>query len=333
MSKPPKTVTAVACANIALIKYWGKRDPVLNLPAVGSISLTLDKLRSYTHVTFRSDLSEDSLEINNQTAPGMQHNRIQKFMNLIRQRSGIAAYAEIKSENNFPTGAGLASSASAFAALSLAASSAAELNLNDKELSICARMGSGSAARSIYGGFVEMQIGTDPQGEEDYAVQLADENYWDLRLLILITALEEKKTGSTHAMNVSAQTSPFYHDWVSKQKGDLSEMRKAISDKDFEKLGELAEHNALKMHALMFSSKPAIIYWNKTTIELIHVIQELRRSGFPVYFTIDAGPQIKVITLPSSQNDLQEKFSNIPGIQKIIATKLGHGVRLEENPT
>ncbi len=327
---PKNTVTAIANANIALIKYWGKRDSALNLPAVGSISLTLESLKTKTRVSYCSELENDKLFINDVPATGKDLDRVQKYMAIIRQNYHIDQFAQIDSHNNFPTGAGLASSASAFAALSLAATSAAGTHLSSKDLSILSRKGSGSAARSVYGGFVEMKLGTRSDGDDDYAIQLEPSTYWDLRLLILVTSRQKKSIGSTEAMRICADTSPYYGKWIESSHNDLKSMREAIRSKDFELLGDLAEHNALKMHSVIMSSRPPVIYWNRMTIELIHYIQKIRKEGIPAYFTIDAGPQIKVITLPSHVSKLIKRFSKVSGIEEIIESKLGKDVRLRE---
>ena len=323
MVQKPKSAFAVACANVALIKYWGKRNGMINLPAVGSISLTLEALKTRTRVTFDPELEADNLIINNHQATDHQQQRIAQFLNIIREKSGTHLFAKIISENNFPTAAGLASSASGFAALAMAAASALKLNLSKEALSGLSRLGSGSAARSIYGGIVEMQKGHDSSGKEDFAVQLAPPEYWDLRVLVLVTSKEEKKTGSTNAMNISAKTSPYYTSWVASSAADLDEMRDAIRKKDFEKLGDLTEFSTLKMHALTLSSKPPVIYWNSRTLELIEQTRELRFGGVPVYFTIDAGPQVKLITLPEHMKTLSQHFGSIPWIEKLLETKLG----------
>lgn len=328
MTKQNYTAQAIACSNIALIKYWGKRDLNLNLPAVGSISMTLDELTTRTSVTFQPDFTEDILILNDRNASEKQTSRVSNFLNIIRKKSGISDYARVNTLNNFPTGAGLASSASAFAALSLAATKAAGLNISQKELSILARRGSGSAARSIYGGYVEMQSGPDPSGNDDFAIQLFPVDYWDLRMLILITSHDEKMISSTEAMIRTEKTSPYYNEWVKNSVNELKEMRDAIARKNFQKTGELAESNALKMHALTLSSHPPVIYWNETSILLMHAIQDLRRGGTPVFFTIDAGAQIKALTLPEYETELIELFSSYPGVKEVITCKVGSGALL-----
>jgi len=328
MTQKPKTATAVACANIALLKYWSTRDNVLNLPSVGSISLTLDALKTQTRISFNPNLVKDILTINNKKVPLAQEKRTGEFLDIIRRKSGFQLYAEIVSSNNFPTGAGLASSASGFAALCMATTHALDLGFNKRKLSELSRRGSGSAARSIYGGFVEMVRGKDLSGQEDVALQLAPPNYWDIRLLVLITSIKEKKIGSTEAMNITAKTSPYYQNWINNSDRDLEEMKDAIRKKDFEKLGDLTEFSALKMHALTLSARPPILYWNSKTIELIEEVKKIRRSGIPAFFTIDAGPQVKVITLPDHIEALKTHFESIKGIEKIMESKLGPDAKL-----
>ena len=315
--------TAIAHSNIALVKYWGKRAPKLNLPAVGSISITLDALRTTTYVEFIPDLIHDMLELNGVQIESEERLRVQKFMDLIRQKAGTNDYAIIKSDNNFPTAAGLASSASAFAALALAGTRAAGLDLSPKELSILARIGSGSAARSIFGGFVEMNKGLFKNGSDAFAKPIADANYWDLRVLIAVTSESEKKTGSTDGMTQSKKTSPYYKDWVATSSKDLSGMRAAITKKDFQKLGEISEFSCLKMHAVALATNPGLIYWNGTTVEGMHLIRELRGKGTEAYFTIDAGPQLKAICQADDEQKVKKDLESLPGVQRVIATKLG----------
>ena len=248
--------TARAHANIALIKYWGKRDIPLNLPAVGSISLTLEALATTTTVTFRSGLSTDSLQLNGIEANEKQRRRASEFLNRIRRLAEIDIHAENISSNNFPTGAGLASSASGFAALTVAAASAAGLDLSSAKLSELSRLGSGSAARSIYGGFVEMHLGSEADGSDSIATQIQTEDYWPLELLILITSDEHKKIGSTEGMNRTAETSPYYQQRVDTGPNDIAAMHKIIAAKDFTQLGELTEYSCLKMHALAMAANP-----------------------------------------------------------------------------
>lgn len=321
---------ARAHANIALIKYWGKRDEQLNIPAVGSISLTLNALWTETEVIFDPKRSQDELVLNNRQATPDELRRTSRFLDLIRAIKKTTLKARVHSVNNFPTAAGLASSASGFAALTVAASEALGLKFSPKEWSVLARQGSGSAARSIFGGLVEMHTGQLPDGSDAFAEPLAPPDYWDLRLLIGITSARPKKIGSTEGMNRSRETSPYYRAWIESQSADLQEMREAIRQKDFQKLGELSEHSCLKMHALALSSRPGILYWNAITIDAMHAVRELRSKGVAAYFTIDAGPQIKVLCLPENEVRVRDMLRSINGIERIVVNKPGNGVQILE---
>ncbi len=322
--------TAKAHPNIALVKYWGKRDQKLNLPAVGSISVTLNKLHTISSVHFREDLQNDILILNGEEAKPDQTLRISRFLDLIRHKAGISTKAEVSSKNNFPTGAGLASSASAFASLALAGSQAAGLQMQASALSELARLGSGSAARSIFGGFAEMKVGERADGSDAVAVPLADENHWDLRILIAITSEEEKEIGSTTGMNHTARTSPYYGQWVFSSQADLENMRRAIFLRNFTELGQITELSCLKMHAVAMSANPGLIYWNSTTVEAIHTIRKLRNREIPVYFTIDAGPQIKALCPAPYSEEVHDALQKISGVLRIIETSLGPAAALTE---
>lgn len=322
--------TATAHSNLALVKYWGKRNSALNLPAVGSISITLADLTTRTTVQFDSQFDRDTLMLNGVRTEAGKEKKVHAFLDIVRQQAKIKHFARVTSENNYPTGAGLASSASGFAALALASTQAAQLSLSPEQLSVLARRGSGSAARSIFGGFVEMKAGQKPDGTDSYAVELADENHWGINIIIAITTDQEKQIGSTEGMNQTALTSPFYTDWISSSKQDLNEMRSAIAAKDFQKLGEISEHSCLKMHGLAMSAKPGIVYWNATTISIIDFVRELRRKNLQCYFSIDAGPQVKIICLPNDAEKLENLVNNIPGVKRTIRTSLGPGAKLIE---
>ncbi len=322
------SATAVAHANIALIKYWGKRNETLNLPAAGSISLTLDALKTETTVRYEETLQTDQFELNGNLLAGNSVLRISNFLD-IAYGSNNRPKAAVQSANNFPTSAGLASSASGFAALALAAAKAAGQERSKKELSRLARRGSGSAARSIFGGFAEMICGSKSNGEEDYAAGLFDENHWDVRMLIAVTSTQEKAVGSTQGMKRSAKTSPFYESWLQNQSYDLDEMRNAVKEKDFEKMGELAEHNCFKMHSLALSAEPPLLYWNETTVKIIHLIQNMRKAGTPVYLTVDAGPQVKIICLPDVINEVKQALQTVGGINEILECKPGPGASIK----
>jgi diphosphomevalonate decarboxylase len=321
-------VTAQAYANIALIKYWGKRSVDLNLPAVGSISLTLDALKTTTTLQFDSTLESDILQLDHRNVVGKPIERITQFLDTAAQTADRPK-AKIVSSNSFPTGAGLASSASGFAALAVAVNEAMKLHLSNEELSILARQGSGSAARSIFGGFAEMKCGTSLEdGQHDYAVQLEDESYWDLRLLIAVTSTDKKEIGSTEGMVRTAKSSPFYDGWVESQPEDLNEMRSAIKKKDFVKVGELTEHSCFKMHGLAMSGKPPLLYWNGATTEMIHTIWNLRSKGTAAYVTMDAGPQVKVLCQPGNSELVKQAMLSVKGVKQVIEAKPGPGAAI-----
>lgn len=318
--------TAKANTNIALIKYWGKRDEKLVLPMNSSISITLDKFYTVTTVEFKEKLIKDIFILNNNIASEKDTIKVSKFLDRIRGLSSTNLYAEVTSENKVPTAAGFASSASGFAALTAAASKALSLNLSKKELSILARQGSGSASRSIYGGFVEWKKGEEKDGQDSFAKQLLSENDWNISILSVVIASKEKKVSSREGMKRTVKTSPFYSGWLSTIKKDLDMVRQAIKVQNFEKLGKAVEENALKMHATMFGAVPPILYWGKGTMGVIHHIQNLRLTGIPVYFTIDAGPNVKVICLPEDKNRIYESLLTIQAVQDIVICNPGSGV-------
>jgi diphosphomevalonate decarboxylase len=321
------TARARAHSNIALIKYWGKRDAALNIPAVGSISITLDALTTDTRVTFDPALRGDELSLDGRQVDAV---RVSRVLDLVRERVGLTAHARVVSTNDFPTGAGLASSASGFAALAVAASSAAGLILDARELSILARRGSGSAARSIFGGYVELHAGSATDGSDAFAEPVTDAGRWPMSVVIAITDQSAKSVSSTTGMSASSATSPFFGSWVDTSDADLTAMRAAISGRDFTALGELAEYSCLKLHALMLTTRPALIYWNAATIATMHAVRELRRSGVPVYFTIDAGPQVKALCAPADAATVANALASVAGVTEIRTSALGEGTRLAD---
>jgi len=327
-----KKIKARACSNIALVKYWGKRNIELNLPAVASISITLDSLYTDTSVDFKKELTADQLILNGETASQKDTARLSGFLDLIRKKAGINDFAYVDSINNFPTSAGLASSASSFACLTLAASRAANLDLNNNELSEYARIGSGSAARSVFGGFVEMKLGQKDDGSDAIAYPLYPKEHWDLTVLIAITSEKKKKTGSTDGMESSRLTSPYYQSWIDSSQVDIDEMRQAITDKDFEKVADVSEFSCLKMHALALATNPGLIYWNGTTVNLMHKVRAMREEGIPVFFTIDAGPQLKAICPTEFAAKIETVLMEDTGVKRIIKTSLGgDAIILEES--
>lgn len=322
-----RVAAAQAQPNIALIKYWGKRDVALNLPVVGSLSITLDTLWTRTEVRFSDALDADSMVLNGKSDP-KQLKRTSACLDLLRARAGIRTRAAVVSTNNFPTGAGLASSASGFAAMVLAGDAALGLNLTPAEQSVLARRCSGSAARSIFGGYVEWAHGSRADGEDSVATPLLPADAWPLSVAVAITSTAEKAIGSTEGMNRTADTSPYQDAWIDSQEADLAEARAAIAERDFERLADISEHSCLKMHALALAAKPGLLYWNAATVAAMHVVRSLRAQGVPVFFTIDAGPQLKAVCLPSAASRVAAALREVPGVLNVVETGLGGAAHL-----
>ena len=313
--------TARAQPNIALIKYWGKRDTVNNLPAVGSISVTLADLFTEMSISFDEALDRDRLVVNGKDSGSMQP-RISACLDNVVGTS--RARAQIDSRCNFPVAAGLASSASSFAAAVVAASAAAGIDLSTAHLASLAGRASGSAARSLYGGFAELR-----NTESDVSVEtILDGDKWPLKVVIAVTSDGPKSVGSGEAMEISRKTSPFYGRWIESQPDDLATARDAIRECDFEKLADVSEHNCLKMHSVMWASRPSIAYWNAATVDCLHGIRELRSKGVAVFFTIDAGPQVKAVCIESDEARVREVLSSTGGVNEVLCSGLGAGARL-----
>ncbi|MBC8131919.1 MAG: diphosphomevalonate decarboxylase, partial [Deltaproteobacteria bacterium] len=245
-----------------------------------------------------------------------------------RERAGISARAEVVTENSVPTAAGLASSASGFAALALAASRAAGLTLVPPQLSALARRGSGSAARSIFGGFVEMRPGAFADGSDAVAAPIPEGDGWAVRLVVAITAEGEKAIGSTAAMDRTARTSPFYESWLRSVPRDLQDARAAIAERDLTRLGMVAERSAINMHATAMSADPAIFYWTPTTLAAMQTVRSLRDRGVSAYFTIDAGPHVKVLCDQADAVAVEAALAATPGVLRTVAASPGRGARI-----
>lgn len=310
-------VTAVAHPNIALIKYWGKTTGPGNLPATGSISIGLEALWTTTSMSFSDGLA-DSVRFDDVETEDEKAARIIGFLSVIRQIYGEETRLRVDTRNNFPTGAGLASSASGFAALSLAADRLLGLGLSREALAGLARQGSGSAARSIYGGFVEMTA-----GEDSTARPLAASETWPLEVVIAITSEAEKETGSTAAMQLTRETSPYFASWVTTHAADMKAARDAIAGRDFEQLADVCESNCLKMHATIMTSRPPLVYWNGVTLDVLHTVRQLRKAGVPAFFTIDAGPQVKVVCETDYTGTVEAALRGIPGVQRSVTSRIG----------
>jgi diphosphomevalonate decarboxylase len=323
--------SAKANSNIALTKYWGKRDKELMLPNNGSISMTLSDLFTKTTVEFDGKYAEDEFWINGEKNTTKEASEVSAFLGIVREKAGTDSKAKVMTENNFPTAAGLASSASGYAALALAASKAAGLSLDAKELSMLARRGSGSAARSIHGGFVEWKKGEKDDGSDCYAEQVAPPGHWpEFRMLTTIVSSARKKVKSRAGMAQTVATSPMYRAWLETVEPDIEAVRQGITGKDFEKVGSVSEANTIKMHATMITTKPPIIYWQPATMAVIHAVLAWRDEGIKCYFTIDAGPQMKVMCLEKDAAMLREGIMKIEGVEKVIECRCGGPAELLE---
>jgi len=322
-------VTGIALAhpNIALIKYWGKREAGANVPATGSLSITLDSLNTRTRIVFDAALDHDELLLDGKHDTAALA-RVSACLDILRTLARDERRARVETRNDFPTAAGLASSASGFAALTLAASAALDLQLDRRTLSKIARRASGSAARSLYGGFVVLRAGRD--GDDDPAAQsLLDANEWPLSVVIVITTRAPKATGSRAGMETSRRTSPFYQAWLDGADQDLAIAQAAVLARDFAQLAEISEYNCLKMHAVMHGSRPPLIYWNGATLECMRRVRDLREcEGVQVFFTIDAGPQVKAVCLPEDASRVATALREIPGVESVLTSGIGEGARL-----
>jgi diphosphomevalonate decarboxylase len=316
---------AIAHPNIAFIKYWGNRDEVLRLPVNGSISMNLAGLETRTSVTFVEAYQDDSLTLNSRPATGAALKRVSAFLDLVRQMAGIQTRAEVTSQSNFPTGAGIASSASGFAALALAAIQAAGIPLDEAGLSRLARRGSGSACRSIPAGFVEWQVGN---GDTDsYAVSIAPSGHWPLVDCIAIVSSHPKATGSTEGQAL-AGTSPLQAGRVSDAPRRLELCRNAILRRDFATFADIVELDSNMLHAVMMTSNPPLYYWQPATLTVMQAVQAARAKGLPVCYTVDAGPNVHVITEATEAEYTADLLRGLPGVQEVRTARVGGPARL-----
>jgi diphosphomevalonate decarboxylase len=320
------SVTARAHANIALVKYWGKRDAALNLPAAGSLSLTLDALTTFTTVDFDAGLDADAMTLDGRAATAGELGRTSAWLDLVRARAGITTRARIDTRNEFPTASGLASSASGYAALAVAASRAAGLDLSPRALSELARRGSGSAARSIFGGLVRMHAGTAPDGSDAVAEPIADPHLLVPRLRMVVAIVgggAPKAHGSRDAMEHCAATSPYYGAWIASVGRDLQNAEEAIATGDLRQLGATAEVSAHAMHAVAAASRPPIIYWQPATLAAVATVRALRDAGRAAWATIDAGPHVKVLTTADDAAAVAEAMAATPGVGRVLISAAG----------
>lgn len=320
-----RSARAVAPSNIALVKYWGKRDGRLNLPAMGSLSVSLRNLETQSQVTFLDEEGDDEIFLDGQPVNASGVERVGRMLEVLRAKTEVQGRARIESSSNFPVGAGIASSASGMAAVALAASAAAGWKASREEVSALARLGSGSACRSIFGGYVEWRKGVAPGGEDSHGVEVAPYEYWELDVLVAVVDSGPKKISSGKGMVQSARTSSFYPAWVAGNEPDLESARTALSNRDFEALGQVTESSALKMHATMMTGSPSILYWRPGTLEVLEWMAELRASGVSCFFTMDAGPNVKLFFPPGESVQWQESLKALPSVERVILSSVGPG--------
>ena len=315
--------TAVANPNIAFVKYWGQIDDTLNLPANPSVSMNLAALTTVTTVEFRPGLHVDTVTIDDKPAAGEPFERVVAQLDLVRSLADVAARACVVSRNDFPAGTGLASSSSAFAALSLAATRAAGLDLDEKALSRLARLGSGSACRSVPAGFSVWQ------GEGDgnsFARQVAGSGHWDLVDAVAIVAYQHKAVGSQKGHGL-ASTSPLHEARLAAVPGWLQLVLQGIQDRNLGVMGPCMEADALAMHGVMMTSEPSLLYWTPATVSVLKAVRSWREEGVGVYFTLDAGPNVHCLCELADATEVERRLRNLAGVEDVLVSGVGGGVR------
>lgn len=316
--------TATAHPNIALVKYWGKRDERLILPHQSSLSVTLGPLSVTTTVEFTAERGADEVRINGRTATGSERERVVALLGVVRRTArGRLGRARMESAGDFPAAAGLASSAAAFAALAVAARTAAGFARDTKAESILARQGSGSACRSVQGGFVRWNRGRRADGKDSFGEQVFDEAHWpDLRLLVGMVSREEKEVKSRDGMRSTVDTSPYYPAWAKDAEAEARHIVPFIKRRDLEAVGEIAERNAWRMHATAFAAAPPLCYLKPQTLAVIEACRELRRRGTGVWFTLDAGPNPVLLTSAADEATVARVLKQ-HGASEIVSCRPG----------
>lgn len=316
--------TAIAPANIAFIKYWGKKDEKLRLPINGSVSMNLSNLTTTTTVEFSASLESDSITINKQK-DARDERRVIKHLDRIRKLASKDIKAKVVTENNFPTATGLSSSASGFAALSVAGAKAAGLELSERELSILARQGSGSACRSIPAGFVEWLDGDT--SKESYSITIHPPGWWDIVDIVAVVARDKKDISTTQGHKL-ADTSPFFQTRLAKIGEKIIGVKKAIRERDFAEFGEIIEAEALELHAIMITSRPSLLYWLPGTIQVMKAVKKGREESLQAYFTVNTGQDIHIICEREKTDEVVNRLKKISEVKDIIINKPAQGARL-----
>jgi len=328
-----KKGTAVAPSNIAFVKYWGKRNNTLTLPNNGSISMSLDSLWTKTTVAHAPEYKEDEVWIKSfrgkfEKVDGSKKDRVINQIVRLKKMAGIKNHVKVMSENNFPSDVGIASSASGFCALTAAATQAFGMKISEKKLSILTRLGgSGSAVRSVFGGFVEWKKGSS--AGNSYAVQLAPETHWDLADVVAIVSTKEKKVSSLEGHDL-VKTSPYYQARLKTLPHRLAVIRKAIQKKDFSSLGKEIEKDAISLHVVAMTCDPAVFYLNGRTLDVIEEVLDMRKEGIPAFYTMDAGPNVHIICEKKNMERIAKRMKKLPYVSLVLASSIGRGVRYSD---
>ncbi|OGE32518.1 diphosphomevalonate decarboxylase [Candidatus Daviesbacteria bacterium RIFCSPHIGHO2_02_FULL_36_13] len=320
--------TAIAPTNIAFTKYWGKKNEKLRLPENGSISMCLSDLLTTTTVEFSPEFKKDQITINDDELEADEAERVVKHLDRVRRLAGIEYKSRVVSTNSFPSGTGLSSSASGFAALTLAAASAVGLKLSEKELSILARQGSGSACRSIPSGFVEWLDGNT--SESSYAKTIFPANHWAIADVVAIVSEGKKEISSSEGQK-SVSSSPFMKTRQSHMRKKNILVKKLIKEKNFKEFGELLEAEALELHTIMLTQRPALIYWTPGTLKIMKLVGHWRNERLSVYFTINTGQDIHLICEQKNIRKLKNKLKKLDFVKEIIINTPGEGARLTQS--
>ncbi len=323
-----KKTTIKASSDIALVKYWGKKDEILRLPENGSLSIVLDGLDTITTVEFSEKYAADQVFIQDEEIKNssIEAARVSKHLDRLRKLAkqanldGANWFAKVVSKNTFPRGTGLSSSGSGMAALTYAAAEALGLELSEKELSILSRQASGTACRCACGGFVEWLDGET--SEDSYSVTVFSKDHWDIRDVVAVVDEGMKKISSTEG-HTTAQTSPFFIVRQEKIKAKIIAVKQAITEKNFTKLGNIVEAEALEFHSILLTSEVPLILWYPGTVQVMQEVQKLRDEGIECYFTINTGFNVHILTLPEFEGEVQKRLEALPLVVKTLSAKVG----------
>jgi len=313
--------TYKASSDIALVKYWGKKDEELRLPENGSISMKLDGLDTITSVEFGEKYKEDEIIIEGR-ADKTEVDRVVEHLDRIRKLANTNLRARVVSKNSFPKGTGLSSSGSGLTALTMAATKALAMELSEKDLSILARVGSGTACRCVCGGFVEWKDGED--SDSSYSETIFPADYWDIRDVVVVVDEGMKKISSTKG-HTTAQSSILFGERQKRIKAKIVKLKEYIKNKDFSGFGELVEREALEFHSVLLTSNPPLVAWYPGTMEVIHAVNDLRENEIECYFTINTGFNVHVLTLPIYEEEVKNKMRQLSLVKNVLQVKIGDG--------